>query len=116
MNTNLGLFERASASYSCIFVFIRGKSSCTTKSGSISVIDCSLGCAVLFVVAVAAFLAALALISALVYLLSVNQFSYYRDDWYYAYDGYIAGPSIFKVASITLIVFRIRRSSGARKP
>ncbi len=42
-------------------------------------------------------LAALALISALVYLLSVNQFSYYRDDWYYAYDGYIAGPSIFKV-------------------
>ncbi len=42
-------------------------------------------------------LAALTVISALVYLLSVNQFSYYRDDWYYAYDGYIAGPSIFKV-------------------
>jgi hypothetical protein len=42
-------------------------------------------------------LATLALISALVYLLSVNQFSLYRDDWYYAYDGYIAGPSIFKV-------------------
>jgi hypothetical protein len=42
-------------------------------------------------------LAALALISALIYLLNVNQFSYYRDDWYYAYDGYIAGASIFKV-------------------
>jgi hypothetical protein len=41
-------------------------------------------------------LAALALISALVYLLSINQFSYYRDDWYYAYDGYVAGPAIFK--------------------
>jgi len=42
-------------------------------------------------------LAALALISALIYLLSINQFSYYRDDWYYAYDGYIAGHSIFNV-------------------
>jgi hypothetical protein len=42
-------------------------------------------------------IAALALISALIYLLSINQFSYYRDDWYYAYDGYIAGHSIFNV-------------------
>ena len=41
--------------------------------------------------------AALAAISALVYLISINHFSLYRDDWYYAYDGYIAGPSIFKV-------------------
>jgi len=41
--------------------------------------------------------AALALISALIYLLSINQFSYYRDDWYYAYDGYIAGHSIFNI-------------------
>jgi hypothetical protein len=41
--------------------------------------------------------AALAIISALIYLVSIDQFSYYRDDWYYAYDGYIAGPSIFKV-------------------
>jgi hypothetical protein len=41
--------------------------------------------------------AALAVISALIYLVSIDQFSYYRDDWYYAYDGYIAGPSIFKV-------------------
>jgi len=40
---------------------------------------------------------ALAFISALIYLVSINQFSYYRDDWYYAYDGYIAGPSIFKI-------------------
>ncbi len=40
---------------------------------------------------------ALAFISALIYLLNINQFSYYRDDWYYAYDGYIAGPSIFKI-------------------
>lgn len=42
-------------------------------------------------------LAALALISALIYLPHLSQFSYYRDDWYYAYDGYIAGPAIFKV-------------------
>jgi len=41
--------------------------------------------------------AALTLISALIYLLIINQFSYYRDDWYYAYDGYIAGHSIFNV-------------------
>jgi len=42
-------------------------------------------------------LAALALISALIYLPLLSQFSYYRDDWYYAYDGTIAGASIFKV-------------------
>jgi hypothetical protein len=42
-------------------------------------------------------IAALALISILIYLMSINQFSYYRDDWYYAYDGYIAGHSIFNV-------------------
>jgi hypothetical protein len=40
---------------------------------------------------------ALAFISAIIYLLSINQFSYFRDDWYYAYDGHIAGASIFKV-------------------
>jgi hypothetical protein len=40
---------------------------------------------------------ALALISALIYLISISHFSYYRDDWYYAYDSYIAGPSIFKI-------------------
>jgi hypothetical protein len=38
----------------------------------------------------------LASISALSYLTSVGRFSYFRDDWYYAYDSYIAGPSIFK--------------------
>jgi hypothetical protein len=42
-------------------------------------------------------LLSLAIISALIYLLYVDKFSYLRDDWYYAYDGYIAGPSIFKV-------------------
>ena len=42
-------------------------------------------------------LAALALISAFIYLPSIIHFSYYRDDWYYAYDGYIAGRSIFDV-------------------
>ena len=30
--------------------------------------------------------AALAAISALVYLISINRFSLYRDDWYYAMD------------------------------
>lgn len=42
-------------------------------------------------------IAVLALISGLIYLANINHFSYYRDDWYYAYDGYIAGPSIFKI-------------------
>ncbi len=42
-------------------------------------------------------IAALALISALIYLPGIHQFSYYRDDWYYAYDGYIAGSGIFKI-------------------
>jgi hypothetical protein len=42
-------------------------------------------------------LGAIALISALIYLSEINNLSYFRDDWYYAYDGLIAGPSIFKV-------------------
>jgi hypothetical protein len=37
----------------------------------------------------------LVLVSALVYLPRINQFSYFRDDWYYMYDGHVAGPSIF---------------------
>lgn len=37
----------------------------------------------------------LILISALVYLPKISQLSYYRDDWYYMYDGHVAGPSIF---------------------
>ena len=39
----------------------------------------------------------LAFISGLIYLISIGKFSYLRDDWYYAYDGFIAGPSIFNV-------------------
>ena len=39
----------------------------------------------------------LALISGLIYLPSIGKFSYLRDDWYYAYDGYIAGPPIFNI-------------------
>src|SRR5690348_15025486 len=39
----------------------------------------------------------IAVISALVYLIKTDRATYFRDDWYYAYDGYIAGPSIFKV-------------------
>jgi hypothetical protein len=37
----------------------------------------------------------LLLISGLVYALDIARFSLYRDDWYYAYDSYVAGPSIF---------------------
>jgi len=37
----------------------------------------------------------LILVSALVYLPKISQLSYYRDDWYYMYDGHVAGPSIF---------------------
>ena len=37
----------------------------------------------------------LLLISGLVYTLDIDHFSLYRDDWYYAYDDYVAGPSIF---------------------
>jgi len=37
----------------------------------------------------------LILISALVYAMDIGRASYYRDDWYYAYDGYVAGPSIY---------------------
>lgn len=39
----------------------------------------------------------LAVITGLVYLMGINLFSYYRDDWYYAYDSHIAGSSIFNV-------------------
>jgi len=37
------------------------------------------------------------LVSAPVYLPKISQLSYYRDDWYYMYDGHIAGPSIFNL-------------------
>ncbi len=37
----------------------------------------------------------LILASALVYLPRINHLTYYRDDWYYMYDGHAAGPSVF---------------------
>ena len=37
----------------------------------------------------------LVFISALVYLPNVGQFTYYKDDWYYMYDGLAAGPGVF---------------------
>jgi hypothetical protein len=38
---------------------------------------------------------ALTVISALVYLVHVRDLSYYRDDWYYMYDGLVGGQKIF---------------------
>jgi hypothetical protein len=40
-------------------------------------------------------MAALAVISALVYLVHIRELSYYRDDWYYMYDGLVGGGKIF---------------------
>lgn len=40
-------------------------------------------------------MAALAVISALVYLVHIRDLSYYRDDWYYMYDGLVGGGNIF---------------------
>lgn len=37
----------------------------------------------------------LVVISAFVYLVHVSRFSYYRDDWYYMYDGLVGGGDIF---------------------
>ena len=39
--------------------------------------------------------AALVIISMFVYLIHVGKFSYYRDDWYYMYDGLVGGGGIF---------------------
>jgi hypothetical protein len=39
----------------------------------------------------------LILISALTYLPNVLALGYYRDDWYYMYDGLVAGPDIFNI-------------------
>ena len=44
----------------------------------------------------------LVLISALTYLPDVRSLSYYRDDWYYMYDGLIAGPRIFEIMFLHL--------------
>ena len=38
---------------------------------------------------------ALVIISIFVYLVHVSRFSYYRDDWYYMYDGLVGGKGIF---------------------
>jgi hypothetical protein len=37
----------------------------------------------------------LLLMSAIVFLPYSIQLSYYLDDWYYVYDGVVAGPNIF---------------------
>jgi hypothetical protein len=47
-------------------------------------------------------IAFLALISALTYLANVLSRGYYRDDWYYMYDGLVAGPEIFKIMFLHL--------------
>jgi len=39
--------------------------------------------------------AVLIIVSALVYLPKVNQLTYFRDDWYFMYDGHVGGASIF---------------------
>ena len=44
----------------------------------------------------------LALVSALTYLPDVQFLSYYRDDWYYMYDGLVAGPKIFEIMFLHL--------------
>ena len=41
-------------------------------------------------------IAILVIVSALVYLIRVGESTYFKDDWYYVYDAYIAGPSIFR--------------------
>ncbi len=40
-------------------------------------------------------IAALTILSALVYLIPIKGLSYYRDDWYYMYDGLVGGGKIF---------------------
>jgi hypothetical protein len=39
---------------------------------------------------------ALTFILGLAYFIHVPKLSYYRDDWYYMFDGYAAGPSVFQ--------------------
>jgi len=34
--------------------------------------------------------------SALTYLIKVGELTYFKDDWYYVYDAYIAGPGVFR--------------------
>jgi hypothetical protein len=42
-------------------------------------------------------LLALTIVLGLAYLIHVTKFTYYRDDWYYMFDGHSAGPSVFQV-------------------
>ena len=42
------------------------------------------------------FLLALAVVAAIVYLSRVTELSYYRDEWSYVYDAYVAGPDVFR--------------------
>jgi len=44
----------------------------------------------------------LALVSALTYLPDVLSLGYYRDDWYYMYDGLVYGPKIFEIMFLHL--------------
>ncbi|MFZ5818362.1 MAG: hypothetical protein ACOYYJ_00540 [Chloroflexota bacterium] len=44
----------------------------------------------------------LALVSALAYLPDVLALGYYRDDWYYMYDGLVFGPKIFEIMFLHL--------------
>lgn len=37
----------------------------------------------------------LALASALVYLPRLGEFTFFKDDWYFIYDGFIVGPQVF---------------------
>ncbi len=47
-------------------------------------------------------IAFLAFVSALTYWPDVLSLSYYRDDWYYMYDGLVAGPKIFEIMFLHL--------------
>src|SRR5258708_31930978 len=47
----------------------------------------------------------LLVISALVYLPNIGKLSYFKDDWYYMYDGLIAGAKVFH------LMFNIDRPS-----
>lgn len=37
----------------------------------------------------------LVIVSGLVYLPRIGEFTFFKDDWYFIYDGFIAGPQVF---------------------
>jgi hypothetical protein len=41
-------------------------------------------------------IAVLIIIAALTYLIRAGELTYFKDDWYYVYDAFIAGPGIFR--------------------